>query len=336
MSVARPARCLLCAAHPPRPRTASLRPFHSSTVRPARRRPRYPNVKQSDLEALKTRTNEAFPRRTPEDVAAFESKYTPAQLAAIEAAEKSIPSKDLYNQGAHRKDSWRLPYLDDLSSIDPVIDKVRTKSGDEPPRSELTTQRPNRPGDLDPDPIMANLQALRRGKSMDEMEKLSFADIFNAISDPAALVKSQWRDQPSGLAPPIPKLPKDEDAPQLQDDEADPHMDRLCLQTGFTRQQIRQFRIKDLVTHRVVNQTRMGKVQSIYTLAVAGDGNGMLGIGEGKATEGADAMRKARAAAIRNMKPVMRYEGRTIFGHLEGKSGAVELWLSARPPGESA
>ncbi|KAG9981445.1 hypothetical protein KCU78_g21479, partial [Aureobasidium melanogenum] len=35
----------------------------------------------------------------------------------------------------------------------------------------------------------------------------------------------------------------------------------------------------------------------------------------------------------RNMKPIPRYENRTIFGEVEGKVGASVVQLSSRPPG---
>jgi len=116
-------------------------------------------------------------------------------------------------------------------------------------------------------------------------------------------------------------------------DEADPHMLRLCQQTGFTKEDIRRIRIKNLVSHRVVNQTRMGKIQSLYFLTIAGNQEGMLGIGEGKAAEDEDGRRQAMMNAIRNMKPIPRYEERTIFGDVEAKVGASVVQLSARPPG---
>jgi small subunit ribosomal protein S5 len=94
------------------------------------------------------------------------------------------------------------------------------------------------------------------------------------------------------------------------------------------------YKIKVLVMHRVVNQTRLGKIQSMYVLAVAGDGHGRLGIGEGKATEADEATDKARQAAVRNMRPIPRYEERTIFGEVKGKVAACEVQLMSRPPGE--
>ncbi|KAF2239933.1 hypothetical protein EV356DRAFT_438529 [Viridothelium virens] len=212
-----------------------------------------------------------FQPYTEEEKASLSQKYTPEQMEAIEAGETSISAQDLATQGAMRDDEHKLPYISDLSTIDPVIDHPVT------PRSRLDPQ--NRPqGD-------ASTRSGRGSSSRKEEE------------------------------------------------EEDPHMKRLIRQTGYTKQQIRRLRLKSLVAHRVTNQTRMGKIQSIYHLSVAGDGKGMLGIGEGKAHEDGDARRQAMMAAIRNMKPVPRYEERTIFGEVTGKVGAVELRLSARPPG---
>ena len=145
------------------------------------------------------------------------------------------------------------------------------------------------------------------------------------------------------LAPDIPKLKvpgmrfrSAGDKPISEEDEAfqnDPHVQRLIRQTGFSAAQIRRFRVKHLVTKRVVNQTRMGKISSIYFLAVAGNGKGLLGIGEGKSSESEDAKRQAGYAAIRNMLPVPRYEERTIYGDVTAKVGATELILMTRTPG---
>ncbi|CAK4031409.1 37S ribosomal S5, mitochondrial [Lecanosticta acicola] len=118
-----------------------------------------------------------------------------------------------------------------------------------------------------------------------------------------------------------------------KDEEEDPRMLRLMQQTGLTKEEIRRLRVKNLVTHRVVNQTRMGKIQSLYFLTIAGNQDGMLGIGEGKAAEDEDGRRQAMMNAIRNMKPIPRYEERTIFGEVEAKVGAAVVKLSSRPPG---
>lgn len=108
---------------------------------------------------------------------------------------------------------------------------------------------------------------------------------------------------------------------------------RLIKQTGMTLDEIFELRIKILVRHRVVNQTRLGKIASQYCLAVAGDGKGRLGIGQAKGQEGEDTYVNARISAILAMQPVPRYENRTIYGDVEGKQSAVVVKLMARPPG---
>lgn len=116
-------------------------------------------------------------------------------------------------------------------------------------------------------------------------------------------------------------------------EDIDPHMLRLMQQTGFTQQEIKRIRVKNLVSHRVVNQTRMGKIQSLYFLTIAGNENGMVGIGEGKAAEDEDGRRQAMMNAIRNMRPIARYEERTIYGDVQAKVGASVVQLYTRPPG---
>ncbi|KAL7266381.1 28S ribosomal protein S5, mitochondrial [Rhizina undulata] len=132
---------------------------------------------------------------------------------------------------------------------------------------------------------------------------------------------------------PLPKI----DDPNLKFPEADEASEfrirDLARITGFSPTQLKNVRTRVMVTHSVTNQTRMGKIRKIYALVVAGNQDGLLGIGEGKSAEGEDAIRQANYMAIRNMEPIPRFEGRTIHGDVEVKFGAVELKLMARPPG---
>lgn len=148
--------------------------------------------------------------------------------------------------------------------------------------------------------------------------------------------KGTLNSQSDSLAPEIPKMNQKSQGVRFESEDEDPHMQRLVQQTGMTKDEIRKIRIKNLVSHRVVNQTRMGKIQSLYYLTIAGNQDGLLGVGEGKAAEDEDGRRQAMYAAIRNMKPIPRYEGRTIFGEVEAKVGASVVQLSSRPPGTSA
>lgn len=144
------------------------------------------------------------------------------------------------------------------------------------------------------------------------------------------------------VAPDIPKIndptvrwgPPEDEIPDLGlEEEAVAAYSRVAKQMNTTVEALRKFRVKTLVNHRVVNQTRLGKIQSVYFLCVAGNERGLVGIGEGKAAEADEAKRVATLNAIRNMTPILRYEDRTVYGEVVGKSGAVEVRLSARQPG---
>jgi small subunit ribosomal protein S5 len=111
---------------------------------------------------------------------------------------------------------------------------------------------------------------------------------------------------------------------------------RVAAETGLDQAQLKKFRVKQLVFRRVVNQTRMGKIPSMYNLTVVGNGEGLIGIGEGKSAEMNDSSRQAMLNALRNMKPIQRYENRTIFGKIVKKVGGTTVEITSKPPGMSS
>lgn len=108
----------------------------------------------------------------------------------------------------------------------------------------------------------------------------------------------------------------------------------LKKHTGMTVKALKSFAVKTLVLRMVSNQTRLGKIRSASVMAIAGNKDGWLGLGTAKSTEISVAMQKARLAAVRDMQPIPRYEGRTIFGNVEAKVSGTVVRLSARPPGK--
>jgi len=257
---------------------------------------------------------------------------SPTQFAALEAGEASISPDDLLDQGAIRSDPMAIKYLDDFTEIRAVIDEpIRAPESNYDPKMRFKTDEeiaddlsrwldsvdPN-----DPDPAKSYIEFEKRNRL--------------TVGMPEAELNSR-----SYEAPEIPELTdpmtqsavKNAAAGEDGNEAAEPHMQRLLKQTGMPLDRIKKLRTKILNVHRVVNQTRMGKVQSMYYLTVAGDGKGMVGIGEGKSSEPEDAQRMSVANAIKNMVTVVRYEERTIFGDVKGKVGATELQLMTRPPG---
>ncbi|MBI2858967.1 MAG: 30S ribosomal protein S5 [Chloroflexi bacterium] len=83
---------------------------------------------------------------------------------------------------------------------------------------------------------------------------------------------------------------------------------------------------------RVAKVVKGGKRLSFSALVVVGDGNGRVGVDLGKAREVPEAIRKAGAAARKNMVTVPIREG-TIPYAVTGKYGSAQVLLKPAVPG---
>ena len=310
--------------------------LHSSA---RRRDDRKPTSKQSrSLPRARSRFNQSDLEDVAEKLAPYTKKqrealaefYSPAHMAAIEAGEAAIDPKDLVKQGAIRVDPMALTYVDSLHKLHPVLDKI-------PPAPEKNydpNMRFKEEDELDED--MARWVKNLHPEDIDPVEWTKYVDNSRLMVGDEAAERNPTNYE-------APELPKINDryirrvakmsAQSENDDENVAHLKKLAKQTGLSLEQMRRLRTKVLVQRRVVNQTRLGKIQSMYFLTVAGNGRGLLGVGEGKSNEPEDAKRQAQMSAIRNMVPISRYEERTIYGDVKGKVGATELELFTRPPG---
>lgn len=337
MSFARPARCLFCSFS----RAASVGPrvprrqFHVSIAKLSDESRRPPNSKTL-FEIQRDLKREDFKPYTPEEKARLAEEYTPEQMAAIEAGERSIDSRDLANQFAIRQDPMKLEYLDDFSVIEPGVDKhIRAPESNSVPNPRLKsdddfTQDFSRffaqmPEDVSVADWVRYVETLRvtRGKAASELNPHS-ALVPDFFGPGEKLSDEEERGQEDV---------KEAEEKNKEAEEMTDALKRLMQDTGLDLNEIRALKTKTLVSHSVVNQTRLGKVRRQYSLAIAGNGGGLLGIGEAKSEEAPDSMLQSKYRAIRNMQPIPRYEGRTIFGDVQGKVGAVELKLMTRPPG---
>lgn len=136
-----------------------------------------------------------------------------------------------------------------------------------------------------------------------------------------------------GKVPGVEGLYKAQADPEDQGHDDGGEFQEIKRLTGMTLKDILSLVRKVLVKRQVVNQTRLGKVRSHSVLAIAGNGNGRLGLGIAKSTEPMVASETAQMLAIRNMKPIRRYENRTIFGNVKAKISGSVVELSARPAG---
>ncbi|KAI0325181.1 hypothetical protein GY45DRAFT_1261365 [Cubamyces sp. BRFM 1775] len=84
---------------------------------------------------------------------------------------------------------------------------------------------------------------------------------------------------------------------------------------------------------RVSQQTGKGKIHRKAALVVVGNGNGLLGLGEGKHDDSLEAKRMAFSEAVRRMDYVERFENRTLWTEMEDKFGSTRIILRPRPVG---
>ncbi|KAK8130249.1 hypothetical protein PG999_002629 [Apiospora kogelbergensis] len=321
-------------------------------------------------EKVQKYTEENFQPYTPEEIEILKKHYSPDQMEALQAGEAAIDPTDLTIQGRLRKDPYKIPYLDDFSRLAPVVDKRPKKQHSPPDFNKLRwlseeefmndiarfAKEADAPqakawleGKLN-DPKLSEEQRewvgaqlakvsaqLERTKGLEgkdgDAEGLEFLlersmlNDDNAPSD-SSIAPSLGKDVP-GIAG-IYQNPIDPEDQGLDDEGIYQDLKR---RTGLSVKEMTSLTVKVLVVRMVHNQTRLGKIRSIWVLAIAGNGNGRLGIGEAKSVEQGTATQKAKLLAIRNMKPIPRYEERTIHGSVTSKFGATIVKLDARPPG---
>lgn len=342
MSPSRSPLCLLCAFSRRVGRDhSSRRKFHASSTQLARRskdeKGKAQPLTRSDLSPEKIRGY------SEEEKKLLAEKYTPAQRAAIDAGEEAIDPNHLASQATSRQNHWSLKYYDDLAQIDPVVDHpVRAPYSNTDPNLRLKTE-----DELDEDlarfitelPPEDSPEAEEAWMNFDKKLRLTVGKEEAEHNTRSAEAPDLFRPFERNLEGKVIKPPSvvqsaPSQAKAKTDAVPDPGLLRLMQMTGFSKDQIFGLRVKCLISHRVVNQTRLGKIGKAYVLSVAGNGNGLIGIGEGKSEEPGEARIQSQYRAIRNMQPILRYEGRTIYGDVKGKVSATELELYSRPPGE--
>ncbi|KAK2882668.1 hypothetical protein FQN49_000142 [Arthroderma sp. PD_2] len=333
MSVTRPARCLFCTFSKPNFIRYPRRQFHTTPRPCAPRKPKHENIKASDVEGWLKQNVPKSEAYSAADKAEMKAEYSAEQLKAIEAGEKAIPDEDVEKQFTLRDDPWALKYIDDFSTIEPVVDHhIRAPITNTDPNSrlktdeELTEDLAKFITDMPEDATTADW--LRFTDNM----RLTTGKAESERDPHSALIPDVFEDGENfgNLGRHVPQLPSEFKKPEVET----PDITRKLVKiTGYSQTELARIRHKILVAHRVVNQTRLGKIDKMYILCVAGNGDGLLGMGEGKSLEFENARDQAIYRAIRNMQPVPRYEKRTIFGDVKAKVAGTELVLMNRPPG---
>ena len=318
MSLARPARCLFCSFS--RAATQSTRvprrQFHPSPAQLTNRKPKFPNIKAPGASSASGPKPEDFKPYNEEEKAHLAQEYSAAQMEAIKAGEAAIDPKDLAEQLSERDDPLKFNYVDDFSVIEPGIDRhVRAPETNSDYNFKLKSE----------DDFVKDF-----GRFFAEMPDDATAADFVKFTDELRLTHGKEENELNPHSALVPDL----FGPGETIDEPRVEERKTAAEKGEKERSLQAEEMTDALKSSVVNQTRLGKVRRAYRLSIAGNGNGLLGIGEGKSDEAADAKTQSQYRAIRNMQPIPRYENRTIFGDVTGKVGAVELQLMHRPPGK--
>ena len=90
---------------------------------------------------------------------------------------------------------------------------------------------------------------------------------------------------------------------------------------------------KVVAINRVAKVVKGGRTFRFSAVVIVGDGAGHVGIGNGKAAEVPDAIKKAIQAANKNTIKITLIDNRTIQHEAFGKSGAASVLLKPAPAG---
>lgn len=255
-----------------------------------------------------------------EEAAAAAFRRSVERAAATQGLEVDLTKKELEDM-----DTWpelKKKYL--MTPEQEEMSNSKLKAKDEADMKEAT---------LSPEETRRMLEEL-----VDDFAK-SFSTKVNEETSELFAEDERLDINTAGTAPPLGKVPGVEGLYKHANDPEDEGLDEegayqhLKKVTGMSVRDILSLFTKPLVSRFVVNQTRLGKVRSASVMVIAGNGNGRLGLGMAKSADFGTASMAARALAIRNMKPIRRYENRTIYGTVKVKISGTIVELRARPPG---
>ena len=141
--------------------------------------------------------------------------------------------------------------------------------------------------------LLAELRGLRRGSQRVVLQKLLQGGMLRA--DPAAM--AEWKE----------------------------------IQAAFKSPE--GFRMKVVDVNRTCKGTRSGGLYRFSAMVVVGNGEGVLGWGQGKAAEVNEAVRKAYQRACRNLYPIPRFNRHTIPEPATAKFGKVKVVMYPKSSG---
>jgi len=94
-----------------------------------------------------------------------------------------------------------------------------------------------------------------------------------------------------------------------------------------------EYKDKLVSINRITKVVKGGRRFAFSALVVVGDQSGSIGIGQGKAKQVPDAIKKATETAKRQLFKIPLRDGRTLHHDVYGKDGAGKVLLRSAPSG---
>jgi small subunit ribosomal protein S5 len=186
-----------------------------------------------------------------------------------------------------------LPVAEQLAALGLSPDDLDADSDEETSASAFDISTPAALDTTQEGELLAELRGLRRGSQRVVLQKLLQGGMLRA--DPAAM--AEWKEiQAASKAP-------------------------------------EGFRMKVVDVNRTCKGTRSGGLYRFSAMVVVGNGEGVLGWGQGKAAEVNEAVRKAYQRACRNLYPIPRFNRHTIPEPATAKFGKVKVVMYPKSSG---
>ncbi|CAO1626373.1 unnamed protein product [Sympodiomycopsis kandeliae] len=120
---------------------------------------------------------------------------------------------------------------------------------------------------------------------------------------------------------------------QGTDEHSDAEPESVLNRVPMTKAEMAGLHVHTIDVRFPQQQTGKGKIQSMSTLTVVGNGKGLVGFANEKHEEPDQSRRRSVQQAIKNMEYIKRFESRTIHRTMVGTFSATTVYLRPRPPG---
>jgi small subunit ribosomal protein S5 len=214
--------------------------------------------------------------------------------AAFRFLDSFFTSPEISNGGRGTKSSV-LPVSEQLAALGLSGNgpNLENKDEDEASATAFDISTPAALDDAQEGELLSELRGLRRGSQRVVLQKLLQGGMLRA--DPAAM--AEWKEIQAASKSP------------------------------------EGFRMKVVDVNRTCKGTRSGGLYRFSAMVVVGNGEGVLGWGQGKAAEVNEAVRKAYQRACRNLYPIPRFNRHTIPEPATAKFGKVKVVMYPKSSG---